>query len=193
MVEFQLLPFSTCTTGAGNIGGGGVIFGGMEEEEEEVVEEGGPGGIGQGGGGEQQPPQLVQDRGAAVLLALPYGFMVHGFDAVGLPSVNSGTKSIQGPLTETRCPRPPVGGEGIKRSESCKCTPPSPHLTVETVPNPVTGCCWAVATQCVSNMYSQRQVHSGTTFTRSNNETQQDWIQECTPLHKTDCFHNCVF
>lgn len=69
--EFQLLPFSTCTTGAGNIGGGGVIFRGMEEEEE-VVEEGG---IRQGGGGEQQPPQLVQDRGAAVLLALPYGFM----------------------------------------------------------------------------------------------------------------------
>lgn len=69
--EFQLLPFSTCTMGAGHIGGGGVIFGGMEEEEE-VVEEGG---IRQGGGGEQQPPQLVQDRGAAVLLALPYGFM----------------------------------------------------------------------------------------------------------------------
>lgn len=69
--EFQLLPFSTCTTGAGHIGGGGVIFGGMEE----VVEEGGPGGMRHGGGGEQQPPQLVQDRGAAVLLALPYGFM----------------------------------------------------------------------------------------------------------------------
>lgn len=74
MVEFQLLPFSTCTTRAGNIGGGGVIFGGMDDEEE-VVEEEGPGGIGQGGGGEQQPPQLVQDRGAAVLFALPYGFM----------------------------------------------------------------------------------------------------------------------
>lgn len=73
--EFQLLPFSTCTAGAGHIGGGGVIFGAMEEEEEEVVDEGGPGGIGQGGGGEQQPPQLVQDRGAAVPLALPYGFM----------------------------------------------------------------------------------------------------------------------
>ena len=72
--EFQLLPFSTCTTGAGNIGGGGVIFGGREGEGE-GVEEGGPGGIRQGGGGEQQPPQLVQDRGAAVLLALPYGFM----------------------------------------------------------------------------------------------------------------------
>lgn len=71
--EFQLLPFSTCTTGAGYISGGGVIFGGMDEEE--VVEKGGPGGIRQGGGGEQQPPQLVQDRGAAVLLALPYGFM----------------------------------------------------------------------------------------------------------------------
>lgn len=71
--EFQLLPFSTRTTGAGNIGGGGVIFRGMEEEE--VVEEGGPAGIREGGGGEQQPPQLVQDRGAAVLLALPYGFM----------------------------------------------------------------------------------------------------------------------
>lgn len=71
--EFQLLPFSTCTTGAGNIGGGGVIFGGIEEEEEVV--DGGPGGIKQGGGGEQQPPQLVQDRGGAVLLALPYGFM----------------------------------------------------------------------------------------------------------------------
>lgn len=70
--EFQLLPFSTCTTGAGNIGGGGVIFGGIEEEE---VVDGGPGGIKQGGGGEQQPPQLVQDRGGAVLLALPYGFM----------------------------------------------------------------------------------------------------------------------
>lgn len=113
MEEFQLLPFSTCTTGAGNIGGGGVIFGGMEEEE--VVEEGGPGWIRQGGGGEQQPPQLVQDRGAAVPLALPYGFMVHGFDTVGLPSVNSGTKSIQGPLTEMRCPQPPVvsvGGGG---------------------------------------------------------------------------------
>lgn len=68
MEEFQLLPFSTCNTGAGNIGGGGVIFGGMEEEEC-------PGGMRQGGGGEQQPPQLVQDRGAAVLLALPYGFM----------------------------------------------------------------------------------------------------------------------
>lgn len=72
--EFQLLPFSTCTIGAGHIGGGGVIFGGMDEEEE-VVEEGGPGGMRQGGGGEQQPPQLVQDRGAAVLLVLPYGFM----------------------------------------------------------------------------------------------------------------------
>lgn len=71
--EFQLLPFSPCTTGAGHIGGGGVIFGGMEDEE--VVEEWGPGGIRQGGGGEQLPPQLVQDRGAAVLLALPYGFM----------------------------------------------------------------------------------------------------------------------
>lgn len=71
--EFQLLPFSTCTTGAGNIGGAGVMFGCMEEEE--VVEEGGPGGMRQGGGGEQQPPQLVQDRGAAVLLALLYGFM----------------------------------------------------------------------------------------------------------------------
>lgn len=69
--EFQLLPFSTCTAGAGHIGGGGVIFGGMEEEEEVVEERG----IRQGGGGEQQPPQLVQDRGAAVLLALPYGFM----------------------------------------------------------------------------------------------------------------------
>lgn len=44
-------------------------------EEEEVVEDGGPGGIKQGGGGERQPPQLVQDRGAAVLLTLPYGFM----------------------------------------------------------------------------------------------------------------------
>lgn len=71
MEEFQLLPFSTRKTGAGNIGGGGVIFGAMEE----VEEEGGPGGMRQGGGGEQQPPQLVQDRGAAVLLALPYGFM----------------------------------------------------------------------------------------------------------------------
>lgn len=71
--EFQLLPFSTCTTGAGYMGGGGVMLGGMDEEE--VVEEGGPGGIRQGGGGEQQPPQLVQDRGAAELLALPYGFM----------------------------------------------------------------------------------------------------------------------
>lgn len=113
--EFQLLPFSTCTMGAGNIGGGGVIFGGMEEEDEEVVEEGGPGGIGHGGGGEQQPPQLVQDRGAAVLFALLYGFMVHGFDTVGLPSVNSSLKSIQGPLTETRCPRPPVGGRGDQK------------------------------------------------------------------------------
>lgn len=71
--EFQLLPFSTCTSGAGNIGGGGVIFRGMDKEE--VVEEGGPGVIRQGGGGEQQPPQLVQDRGAAVLLARPFGFM----------------------------------------------------------------------------------------------------------------------
>jgi len=71
--EFQLLPFSTCTIEAGNMGGGGVIFGGMEVEEE--VEEGGPGVIRQGGGGEQQPPQLVQDRGAAVPLALPYGFI----------------------------------------------------------------------------------------------------------------------
>lgn len=43
--------------------------------EEEVVEEGGPGGIKQGGGGERQPPQLVQDRGADVLLTLLYGFM----------------------------------------------------------------------------------------------------------------------
>lgn len=72
--EFQLLPFSSCTTGAGNIAGGGVILGGMEEVEE-VLEEGGPGGIRQGGGGEQLPPQLVQDREAAVLLPLPYGFM----------------------------------------------------------------------------------------------------------------------
>lgn len=72
MDDFQLLPFSTCTTGAGYIGGGGVIFGGMEEE---VVEEVGTDGIRQGGGGEQQPPQLVQARGVAVLLALPYGFM----------------------------------------------------------------------------------------------------------------------
>lgn len=94
-MEFQLLPFSTCTIGAGNIGGGGVMFRGMEEEDE-VVEEGGPGGMRQGGGGEQQPPQLVQDRGGAVLLALPYGFMAARllFDAVGLPSVKSGTKSI---------------------------------------------------------------------------------------------------
>lgn len=170
--EFQLLPFSTCTTGAGNIGGGGVIFGGTEEEEEEVVEDGGPGGIRQGGGGEQQPPQLVQDRGAVVLLALPYGFMVHGFDAVGLPSVKSGAKSIQGPLTEARCPRPPEGG-GIKRSECCNCSPPSPHLAAETVPNPVTGCCCAVAMQCVSNMYSQSEVHSGIMYSRSNNESQR--------------------
>lgn len=112
--EFQLLPFSTCTTGAGHIGGGGVMFGGIEEE---VVEVGGPSGIRQGGGGEQQPPQLVQDRGAPVLLALPYGFMAARllFDAIGLPSVNSGTKSIQGPLTETRGPRPPVGGRGDQR------------------------------------------------------------------------------
>lgn len=75
------------------------MLGGMEEDEE-VVEEGGPGGMRQGGGGEQQPPQLVQDRGAAVLLALPYGFMAAEllFDTV----VNSGTKSIQGPLTEMR-------------------------------------------------------------------------------------------
>lgn len=73
MEEFQLLPFSTCTTGAGYIGGGGVIFGGMEEDE--VVEEGGPGVMRQGGGGEQLPPQLVQDSGAAVLLARPYGSM----------------------------------------------------------------------------------------------------------------------
>lgn len=110
MEEFQLLPFSTCTIGAGHIGGGGVIFGGKQEEE--VVDEVGSGGIRQGGGGEQEPPQLVQDRGAAVLLALPYGCMAARllFDAVGLPSVNSGTKSIQGPLTETGSPRPPVGG-----------------------------------------------------------------------------------
>lgn len=73
MEEFQLLPFSTCTSGAGNMDGGGVILRGMEAEE--VEEEGGPGGIRLGGGGEQQPPQLVQDRGAAVLPALPYGFM----------------------------------------------------------------------------------------------------------------------
>lgn len=74
MVEFQLLPFSTCTTRAGNIGGGGVMFGGMDDEEE-VVEVDTPSGIGQAGGGEQQPPQLVQARGAATLFARPYGFM----------------------------------------------------------------------------------------------------------------------
>lgn len=47
------------------------MSGGMEE----VVEDRGPGGMRQGGGGEQQPPQLVQERGAAGLLTLPYGFM----------------------------------------------------------------------------------------------------------------------
>lgn len=73
MEEFQLLPFSTRTTGAGDIGGGGVMFGGMEEVE--LVQDGGPGGMRQGGGGEQQLPQLVQDRGAAVVLARPYGFI----------------------------------------------------------------------------------------------------------------------
>lgn len=72
MEEFQLLPFSTCTIGEGSIrGGGGVIFKGMEGLEEN----GGPGGMRQGGGDEQQPPQLVQDRGSAVVLALPYGFI----------------------------------------------------------------------------------------------------------------------
>lgn len=98
----------------------------MEEEEEEVVDEGGPGGIRQGGGGEQQPPQLVQDRGAAALLALPYGFMAARLllDAVGLPSVNSGTKSIHGPLTETRRPRPPVGGIGDQRIRELQLLPP---------------------------------------------------------------------
>lgn len=174
--EFQLLPFSTCKTGAGNIGGGGVILGGMEEVEEEVVE-GGPGGIRQGGGGEQQPPQLVQDRGAAGPLALPYGFMAAWllFDTVGLPSVNCGTGSIQGPLTETRCPRPSVGGRVGSESQGTVSEPPTPHhhiSLVETVPNPVTGCCRAVATQRVNNMYSQRQVHSGTMHIRSNNDTQ---------------------
>lgn len=106
--EFQLLPFSTCTAGAGYIGGGGIIFGGMEEVE--VVEEGGPGGVRQGGGVEQQPPQLVQGRGAAELLTLSYGSMAVWLlvIAVGLPSVNSGTRSMQGPWTETR----PAGEEG---------------------------------------------------------------------------------
>lgn len=104
MEEFQLLPFSTCRSGGGNIGGGGVIFGGTDEEE--VLEEGGSGVIRQGGGGEQQPPQLVHDRGAAVLLALPYGFMAAWLlvDALDLPFVNSRTKSIRGPLTGTRRP-----------------------------------------------------------------------------------------
>lgn len=76
--EFQLLPFSTRTTGAGDNGGGGVMFGGMEEE---LVEDGGPGGTRQGGGGEQQLPQLVQDRGAALVLTLPYGFMAASTEA----------------------------------------------------------------------------------------------------------------
>lgn len=73
MEEFQLLPFSTCTIGEGSIRGGGVIFKGMEEDD--LVEKGGPGGMREGGGDEQQPPQLVQDRGSAVVLALPYGFI----------------------------------------------------------------------------------------------------------------------
>ena len=122
--EFQLLPFSTWTTGAGHIGGGGVIFRGMKDWEEVV--EGGPGGIRLGGGGEQEPPQLVQDRGAAALLALPYGFMVAWllFNAVGLSTVNLGTKSIQSPLTETRCPGPPAGGRGDQRIRELKLLPP---------------------------------------------------------------------
>lgn len=106
-----MLPFSTWTTGAGNIGGGGVILRGTEEVEE-VLDEGGPGGMSNGGGVEQQPPQLLQDRGAAALLALPYGFMAARllFNTI----VNSGTKSIQGPWTETGGPGP-QGRKGDQR------------------------------------------------------------------------------
>lgn len=64
------------------------------------------------------------------------------------------------------------GGKEIRGSESHECSPPSVHPTVEIVPNPVTGRC-AVAMQFESNMYSQRQVHPGTMFTRSKNDTQQ--------------------
>lgn len=90
-------------TGAGHMRGGGVIFGDMEDAVD---------GMRHGGGGEQQPPQLVQDRGAAVLLTLPYGFMEAGLvlDTASLPSVNSGTIHTAGPSTDARCPRPPVEG-----------------------------------------------------------------------------------
>lgn len=78
----------------------------LEGIEEEVVvdEDGGPGGIRQGGGGEQQSPQLVQDTGGGLLFALPYGIML--LDALGRPRVNSGTKSTQGPWTETKWSQP---------------------------------------------------------------------------------------
>lgn len=146
MEDFQMLPFSTCRTGAGHIGGGGVIFGGMEEEEG-VVEEGGLGGIRQGGGGEQQPPQLVQDRGAAVLLALAYGFMAARlpFDAVGLPSVNSSTKSIHGPLTETRRPPPAVGGRGDQRIRELQLLSP---ITTSRCRNCAKSCHWLLLCCC---------------------------------------------
>lgn len=64
------------------------MLGGMEEEEVVVEEDGGPGGMRQGGGGEQQPPQLVHDRGVAVLVVLPYGFIAAEllFDALGWPA-----------------------------------------------------------------------------------------------------------
>lgn len=122
----------------------------------DALDEGIPGGMRHGGGGEQQPPQLLQDRGA-VLLATPYGFIAAQllFDTF----VNSGTNSIEGPLTETGI-QDHKGGEEIRGSESFEGSPPSVHPAVEIVPNPVTDHC-GVAMQCVSNMYSKKQVHPG--------------------------------
>lgn len=123
----------------------------------DALDKDGPGGIRHGGGGEQQPPQLLQDRGA-VLLATPYGFIAAQllFDTV----VNSGTKSIEGPLTTTGV-QDHEGGEEIRGSESWEASPPSVHPAVEMVPNPTINP-WGVAMQCGSNMYTEIQVHPGT-------------------------------